>query len=222
MQAKINADDYVFSFSKNYRSAYFYKAKARNLENGKMYAVRFQGKKRFAFFVYENFIWNIYLVNSCNGYNFNYFSNTAAFLRFENDLAQKIVLPYMKIKTSKTPGTYFNRINGYLPTLPFYFQKELKYLSPEEEKIRYKYKKAPKYLIIASFDKFVKENSSRSYFVFGCNNESLYKQISQGRGIVVTNTHENIKAVALFKFENKYGIVPKQHCLKVVLKSKAG
>lgn len=221
MKTKINADDYIFSFSKNYNGAYFYEAKARNIQNGKMYAVRFQGKKRFSFFVYENFKWNIYLVQSCGGYNFDYFSEEGAFQRFENDLINGTVKPYMKIKTSKTPGTYFNRINGLLPTLPFYFESELKYIAPNEDKKRYKYKKAPKYLIIARFNKYVKEDQPQSYYLLGCNNESLYKQISQGRGILVTHTDKNLRAVALFKYENKYKIVPKQHCLKVILKSKA-
>lgn len=218
----INTDEYIFCFEKKYKGQFFYEAKARSIKKGKMYDVRFEGKKHFTFYIYERYVWKIFFIKSGGEYNIDLFSDAAAFSRLENDINGGKVKPYFKVKTSKTPGTYFKQINGYLPSTPFYFEQELKYISIQEEKERYNYKKAPKYVIIVRLNKYVKPGSPQSYYVVGCNNDNLYKQISRGRGVVITHTNENIRAVAVYKYQNTYKIVPKQNCLRVALKSKAG
>ena len=75
---------------------------------------------------------------------------------------------------------------------------------------------APKYLVAARKTKYAKPESANSLYLFGCNKDSVYKNISSGVPICVTHTYENEKAVAVLKNKNRYDIIPLQHCLSVL------
>ena len=212
-----NGKDYVFCVEKQNKDGFSFEAKARSVYSGNFYDVRFEGKKRFAFFICKNNQWFVYYLEKNSEYCPSAFKSAEAFIRLENDIKCGLEKPYLFVHGNKVKKY---RLRGdakiILPNPPFLFQTETEKLDDELQKNRYNYKTPPKYIIAARKTKYVKPGEADSLYFFGCNNNELYKKISYGMPICVTHTYENEKAVAVLKFANKYDIIPFQHCLKVL------
>lgn len=212
-----DAKDYVFCIEKQNKDGFYFEAKARSLSSGDFYDVRFDGRKKFVFFVFKNNQWYVYFMKKDTRYCPSEFKKTDDLIRLENDIASGSEVPYLFV--------YGNKVKKYrsrggakiiLPDFPFIFAPEIKRLDPAAQKSRYNYKTAPKYLIAARKTKYVRPGSAESLYLFGCNNDEVYKKISSGVPICVTHTYENEKAVAVLKDTNRYDIIPFQHCLKIL------
>lgn len=212
-----NSENYVFCLEKQNKDGFCFEAKARNLCSGKFYDVRFNGRKKYLFFIFSNRLWKVYFMNSNSAYYPSVFKDVNDFISLENDIMKGTVKPKLFLSGSKLKRY---RSNGgekiELPKFPFFYLPELSLLDHDTQKKRYNYSDAPKYLITARKSKYVKPGSANSLYVFGCNSDALYENITQGRSICVTHTYENERAVAVNKCENSYGIIPFQHCLRTL------
>ena len=145
------------------------------------------------------------------------FKSTQDFINLENDILTGSEIPELLVRGTKVRK--YRPRGGFsleLPEFPFLYVPEIRKLDPETQKKRYHYSEIPKYLITARKSKYVKPDAVQSLYIFGCNNDELYKKISAGSSIYVTHTYENEKAVAVSKCVNSYNIIPLQHCLKAI------
>lgn len=210
-------ESYVFCVEKGYKDGFYFEAKARDIVSGRFYDVRFSGRKNFFFFVFSSGRWDVYFMNTDEAYHPSVFCGAGDFLRLENDIITRKETPLIHIKSGKKRSCFLRKGGRIeLPEFPFFYQAELARLDSETEKSRYKYQEAPKYLIIGRSSKYVKPDSVESFYVFGCNKESVYNSIFEGSSIEVTATNRNALAVAVGKTENSFDIVPMQHCLRLI------
>ena len=218
---KYNVDNdvknYVFCVEKQRKDGFSFEAKARNFLSGKFYAVRFNGRKKYNFFIFSNRQWKVYFMNRNSKYYPSAFKSTQDFICLENDIITGSEIPELLVRGTKVKK-YHPRggTSLELPEFPFLYVPEIRKLDPETQKRRYHYSQIPKYLITARKSKYVKPDAAQSLYIFGCNNDELYKKISVGSSICVTHTYENEKAVAVSKCVNSYNIIPLQHCLKAI------
>lgn len=211
--------NYVFCIEKQNKDGFFFEAKARSLACGKFYDVRFDGKKKYVFYVFSNRRWNVYFMRRDTKYYPAVFKNANDFIRLEQDIHAGGEKP-VKLVSGAERKIKNLRLRGgakiYLPEFPFLYDSELKTLDFDLQKERYKYQTAPKYLITARKAKYVKPDSADSVYLYGCNSDELYKRIIPGSAICVTHTYENEKAVAVSKIPNRYNVIPIQHCLRTL------
>lgn len=208
---------YVFCIEKQNKDGFYFEAKARSLNSGKFYDVRFEGRKRYAFFIYKNNQWNVYFMHRNAKYFPSAFKGVQDLERLESDIEIGLETPDLRvcgIRVKKYRLRGGARID--LPDFPFLYHSEVKMLDPARQRSRYNYSSAPKYLIAARKTKYVKPNAAESLYLFGCNSDEVYNKISSGVPICVTHTYENEKAVAVIKDVNRYDIIPFQHCLKTL------
>lgn len=207
----------LFCIEKKHKDGFYYEVRSRNIVSGRFYGIRFEGKKKFYFFVFDSGRWNVYLFRSDAVYHPASFRDVHDLTNLETDILNKKIVPIIHIKSGKS-GSCFLRRGGKieLPEMPFFYPSELRMLDRQTEIERYKYTDAPKYLITARLNKYVKPQSPQSLYMFGCNKDSVYKQISAGCPIEVTDTDKNLRAVAVRKTENIFNIIPKQHCLRPI------
>lgn len=215
-----NEKDYLFCVKKQSKDGFYFEAKARSLHSGDFYDVRFEGKKKYLFFIFKNHQWHVYFMENDLHYHPSVFKSAEDLLRLESDIQSGRAQPDRfvygaKVKKFRSRGGA--RID--LPDLPFLFRSEantLRSLHSDFLKGRYQYTAAPKYLVAARKTKYANPESANSLYLFGCNKDSVYKNISSGVPICVTHTYENEKAVAVLKDKNRYDIIPLQHCLSVL------
>lgn len=214
-----NIADYLFCVERRDKDGFAFETKARNFKTGKFYDVRFNGRKKYEFFVFSGGRWHVYFMLRNANFCPESFKSAGDLLRLESDILSGAEKPYLTVR-----GTQANilrrRLSAgariVLPDLPFLFCGELESFDNLSQKERYGYTCAPKYLIAARKTKYVKPGASESLYLFGCNNDRLYKQISPGTQLCVTHTYENERAVAVRKSVNRNGIIPMQHCLKKI------
>lgn len=209
--------NYLLSVNRIYKDRFFVEVKARNMQNGKMYDVRFKKKNEFLFFIYEHFVWKIYLLHSNAKYHSESFRSISKFEELEYDINHNVERPLLFIRNGKTIKSSLHKHMDCpkTPSFPFYFPREVRKLDLYESRCRYQYRSAPKFLIIARMKRSGRTVSENSYYVFGCNDKELFNKIQAEQSIIVTNTYEKIKAVAVQKIENEYHIIPRQHCMGV-------
>ncbi len=212
-----SAENYVFCVEKQIKDGFDFEAKSRNLYTGKFYDVRFCGRKKYLFYIFDKRQWNVYFMKRDFEYYPSAFKGTNDFIRLEKDINSGTVKPELIVRGTKVKRY---RSNGgakiELPDFPFFYPPELSRLDYDTQKKRYNYSDAPKYLITARKSRYIKPGSAPSLYIFGCNNDELYKSICTGRSICVTHTYENERAVAVSKCVNSYDIIPFQHCLKTL------
>lgn len=210
-------NNYLFSVSRTYKDRFFVEIKARNIVNGKMYDARFKKKNEFLFFIYENSEWKVYLIHSGPRYHSESFKRISQFEQLEYDINNNIEKPLLIIKNGKIVKNSLHKHMDCpkMPSFPFYFSREVRKLDVYESRCRYQYRTAPKFLIIARMKRSGRTVEENSYYIFGCNDKALFEKIHTEQGIIVTNTYEKIKAVAVEKIENEYHIIPRQHCMGV-------
>ncbi len=210
-------ENYVFCVEKSYKDGFYYEAKARDIVSGKFYDVRFDSKKKFAFFIYDLKKWNVYLFCSDAVYHPSAFCDVCDLESLENDVKDKKAIPLVHIKSGRVRSCFLRKGGRIeLPELPFFYPSELGKLDVQTEKERYNYAEAPKYLITARLSKYVKAGATPSQYVFGCNSDELYRKIRCGSSVAVTDTNKNLKAVVVKKAKNTFGVIPKQHCLRMI------
>lgn len=209
--------DYLINIEAGFNKGTFFDASARNIINGKYYNIRFIGKRIFYFFIFENKIWKTYLLNANVTYNRKAFCSINDFEQLESEIANGLETPLAYIKNGRVIlNNSREEFMPLLPKLPFYFRDELSKLDLFENRERYRFNKAPKYLVFARRTKYINnENQFVSHYVYGCDRDYVYEKIRREGGIVVTNTYEKIRAIAVYKTENIYNIVPKQACIDI-------
>ena len=212
-----NEKDYLFCVEKQSKDGFYFEAKARSLHSGDFYDVRFEGKKKYLFFIFKNHQWHVYFMENDLHYHPSVFKSAEDLLRLESDIQSGRAQPDRFVYGAKVKK--FRSRGGAkidLPDPPFLFCPEVHTLDADFQKSRYHYTDAPKYLVAARKTKYANPESANSLYLFGCNKDSVYKNISSGVPICVTHTYENEKAVAVLKDKNRYDIIPLQHCLSVL------
>ena len=193
----------MFCVEKQSKDGFYFEAKARSLHSGDFYDVRFEGKKKYLFFIFKNHQWHVYFMENDLNYHPSVFKSAEDLLRLESDIQSGRAQPDRFVYGAKV-----KKFRGEANTL--------RSLHSDFQKGRYQYTAAPKYLVAARKTKYANPESANSLYLFGCNKDSVYKNISSGVPICVTHTYENEKAVAVLKDKNRYDIIPLQHCLSVL------
>lgn len=164
----------LFCIEKKHKDGFYYEVRSRNIVSGRFYGIRFEGKKKFYFFVFDSGRWNVYLFRSDAVYHPASFRDVHDLTNLETDILNKKIVPIIHIKSGKS-GSCFLRRGGKieLPEMPFFYPSELRMLDRQTEIERYKYTDAPKYLITARLNKYVKPQSPQSI--------NKYRQVAPSR-----------------------------------------
>ena len=214
------AASYVFTCSKAHKDGFGFEAGARELKSGRFYYVRFIGRKKYEFYVYQNGEWQVRFMDCCGRFSSGSFCCAEDFLSLEAAVKSGEEKPALFLHGSSAQLERCRLKGGarvLLPQPSFYYPGELQRLDVITRRMLYNYSEPPEYLIFARKGRGgnAKPRGTLSVSVFGCGKKRLFDDIERGSQLVVTAAGRNEYAVALSKAENEYSVIPPQCCLRV-------
>ena len=100
-----NEKDYLFCVEKQSKDGFYFEAKARSLHSGDFYDVRFEGKKKYLFFIFKNHQWHVYFMENDLNYHPSVFKSAEDLLRLESDIQSAAGSFCLRRKGKKVPFT---------------------------------------------------------------------------------------------------------------------